>query len=162
LKIIVAADKNGVIGKGGTLPWYVTEDLKHFKRTTEGGTVIMGYNTFISLQRRPLPNRINIVIDKNVDFFEHAYGNLFFVETFQVLNGSLGQSILTDNLFIIGGEKTYANAIKLGVVDEIILTRIDLEVEGGDAFFHVPEGWVKLANQKLSDRAVVEYYRKGN
>jgi dihydrofolate reductase len=163
LRIVVAADKNGVIGKNGALPWHVSEDLKHFKGLTEGGTVIMGYNTYKSIGRA-LPNRINIVVDKGVDYFEHSgsHPNLLFVQSLDILIVSMGGDIWKDNWFVIGGSKTYEDALRLGIVDEIILTRIDTEVEGGDTFFHVPESWVKLANRKLSDRAVVEYYKKGN
>ena len=45
LALIVAVARNGVIGKDGTLPWHVSEDLKHFKRTTSGHVIIMGRKT---------------------------------------------------------------------------------------------------------------------
>ena len=51
LALIVAVARNGVIGKGGVLPWHISEDLKHFKNTTEGHAVIMGRKTFESIGR---------------------------------------------------------------------------------------------------------------
>ena len=63
LHLIVAHARNGAIGLDGKLPWYLPEDLKHFKRTTLGKPVIMGRKTWESLGR-PLPGRKNIVITR--------------------------------------------------------------------------------------------------
>ena len=52
--ILVATSPEGVIGKDNTIPWYYSEDLKRFKRLTIGKTVIMGRNTWESLQIKPL------------------------------------------------------------------------------------------------------------
>ena len=54
LKIIVATGKNREIGKENKLLWHLPEDLKHFKNLTKNSTVIMGYNTYLSIGR-PLP-----------------------------------------------------------------------------------------------------------
>src|SRR5882724_1532959 len=58
---IVAVDRNGAIGKGGTLPWHYAADMRHFKETTTGHACVMGHRTWLSLPR-PLPNRLNIVL----------------------------------------------------------------------------------------------------
>ena len=54
LVLIWAMDQKGIIGRDGELPWRLSDDLKHFKRTTEGAPVIMGRKTFDSTGR-PLP-----------------------------------------------------------------------------------------------------------
>ena len=54
-KAIVAVAQNGVIGCGMKIPWHISEDFKHFKRTTLGGVVAMGRRTWESLGGRPLP-----------------------------------------------------------------------------------------------------------
>ena len=51
LAMIVAVARNGVIGKDGDLPWRISEDLKHFKRTTWGHAIIMGRKTHESIGR---------------------------------------------------------------------------------------------------------------
>src|ERR687889_675557 len=56
---IVAVDRAGAIGKGGTLPWHYSADLKFFKEQTTGNACVMGYKTWASL-KKPLPNRLNI------------------------------------------------------------------------------------------------------
>ena len=60
--IIVAIAENHEIGKDNDLLWHISEDLKRFKKITTGNVIIMGRRTYLSLPRRPLPNRTNIVI----------------------------------------------------------------------------------------------------
>ena len=67
LHMIVARARNGVIGKDNSMPWYLPEDLKHFKRTTLGKPVIMGRKTWESLPKA-LPGRLNIVITRQPDY----------------------------------------------------------------------------------------------
>ena len=68
LSLIAAVSKNGVIGAKNDLPWYLPEDLKHFKALTTGKTVLMGRKTFESILARlgkPLPNRKNVVVTRD-------------------------------------------------------------------------------------------------
>src|SRR3989344_3185104 len=67
ISIIAEVSLNRVIGKGGAIPWHISEDFKQFKERTTGHAIIMGRNTFYSLGR-PLLNRTNIVITRNVAF----------------------------------------------------------------------------------------------
>lgn len=64
ISMIVAMDNNRGIGKNNGLLAHIKPDLKYFKEVTEDHTVIMGYNTYMSLPIRPLPNRTNIVITR--------------------------------------------------------------------------------------------------
>ena len=72
IHLIWAQDSNGGIGKKGSLPWYIPEDLKNFKKLTQNSTIIMGRNTWESLPIKPLPKRRNIVISShNITDIEH-------------------------------------------------------------------------------------------
>ena len=62
LSIIVAIAENLAIGKDNDLLWHIPEDLKRFKQITLGHTIIMGKRTWYSLPKRPLPNRVSLVI----------------------------------------------------------------------------------------------------
>lgn len=62
--IVVAASRNGVIGRGDALPWHLRSDLQRFKRLTMGQTLLMGRKTYESIGR-PLPGRQTIVLSKN-------------------------------------------------------------------------------------------------
>src|SRR3954454_12979887 len=67
----VARARNGVIGRGGKLPWRLPGDLAFFKKTTLGKPVIMGRKTWDSLPIRPLPGRMNIVLSRDGSFDPH-------------------------------------------------------------------------------------------
>lgn len=71
-KAIVAVAQNGVIGCGMKIPWHISEDFKHFKRTTLGGVVAMGRRTWESLGGRPLPGRENVVLTSRGGVFSGA------------------------------------------------------------------------------------------
>ena len=63
ISLIVAMDRQGVIGAGGALPWRLSGDLRHFKAITMGKPIIMGRKTHESIGR-PLPGRQNIVLTR--------------------------------------------------------------------------------------------------
>ena len=67
IKIIVAMSKNRVICINNKLPWHIAEDLKRFKKLTSGYSIIMGRKTYESIGK-PLPNRKNIIVTKNLNF----------------------------------------------------------------------------------------------
>ena len=68
INAIVAVDEKWGIGKDGTMPWpNLAEDLKRFKKLTDGAMIVMGKNTWLSLPKRPLPNRQNIIVSKTLD-----------------------------------------------------------------------------------------------
>ena len=67
LHLLFARAANGTIGKNGTMPWHLPEDLKHFKRLTMGKPVLMGRKTFESIGK-PLPGRHNIVVTRDANY----------------------------------------------------------------------------------------------
>ena len=122
LIIIAAIAHNRVIGKNGTLPWYIPEDLSRFKQLTSGHTVIMGRRTYDSLDR-PFPHRVNIVITSNVINGVKSYPSLEFA--LQALTNE-------KEVYVIGGGRLFKDALPLA--DELRLTLVDREVDG-DTFF---------------------------
>ena len=126
LALIVAVARNGVIGKDGALPWHMSEDLKHFKKTTHGHAVIMGRKTHDSIGR-PLPKRRNIVVTRQT-------GTLFpGCEAAHSLDEAIAVARTTDECpFIIGGASLYEEA--LPIATELHLTTIDEDVDG-DTYF---------------------------
>jgi dihydrofolate reductase len=126
LALIVAVARNGVIGRAGALPWHVSEDLEHFKQTTQGHAVIMGRKTHDSIGR-PLPKRRNIVVTRQT-------GTRFAgCETASSVGEAIALARTTDDCpFIIGGASLYEDA--LPIATELHLTTIDEDVEG-DTYF---------------------------
>lgn len=124
---IVAVAKNGVIGNNNAIPWYLSDDLKYFKKVTSGHHVIMGKNSLLSIGR-PLPNRTNIVISR--DPFFTASGCLVAHSVEEALE--IADTNEEPEAFIIGGGQIYAESEQYW--DKIYLTEVDLFPEG-DVFF---------------------------
>jgi dihydrofolate reductase len=152
LIIIAAIAHHRVIGKNGTVPWHIPEDLVRFKHLTSGHTVIMGRKTYDSLDR-PFVNRVNIVITSNV---------INGVMSFPSLDFALQALSNNKEVFVIGGGRLYADALKYA--DELRLTLVDREVDG-DTFFPPYEDYVRknfrLVHQEYNTGfSFVDYERK--
>ena len=126
LSLIVAMSRNRVIGDHGRLPWSLPADLARFKDLTMGHTVIMGRQTYESLGR-PLPGRTNVVLSRSGKF-DPADG----VEVCDSLAAAIRQHEADDEVFVIGGQEVYRQA--LPIADRIYLTLVDRDYEG-DAVF---------------------------
>ncbi|MBO8155017.1 MAG: dihydrofolate reductase [Bacillaceae bacterium] len=127
ISLLVAMDKNQLIGKDNQLPWHLPEDLKYFKKTTLGHTVVMGRKTFESIGR-PLPQRENVVMTRNKDF--QAEGCAVIHSWDPVLEWNEEEP--EREIFVIGGQGLFDKAIEFA--DRLYITRIDDEFEG-DTYF---------------------------
>ena len=152
---IVAVDRNLAIGKGGTLPWHYSADLKFFKQTTVGNAVVMGRRTWQSLNK-PLPDRMNIVFTSKTDI--EAVDSVVRLPSVESIL-TLGKT-LTSDLFVIGGAKTYEAF--LPHIDQWIVTEVPLAVEGADTF--VPSdflnGFELFEVRQLDDELRVKFYER--
>ena len=128
LALIAAVARNGAIGKGNALLWRESADQQHFRRVTMGCPVIMGRKTWDSLPERfrPLPGRVNIVVTSNPKW--QAEG----AHTAASLDAAVALAGAAPKAFVIGGAQVYALALPL--VDELVLTEIDADLDG-DTFF---------------------------
>ena len=69
MDIIVAVDADWGIGKDGDLLQRISADMKYFREKTTGNVLVMGRKTLESFpNKKPLPNRVNIVLTKNKDY----------------------------------------------------------------------------------------------
>lgn len=127
ISIIVAVARNNAIGYGNQLLYWLPDDLKRFKALTTGHTIIMGRKTFESLPKGALPNRRNIILTRNPDF--RAAG----AEVFRSLADALAQCQPEEEVFIIGGESVYKEAI--GLASRLYVTTIEDTPTQADAFF---------------------------
>ena len=128
ISIIVAKAKNNVIGKDNQLPWHLPEDLKHFKRKTEGHHLIMGRKTYESMGK-PLPNRISIVITRNKNY--KVPPGHYVVHDFEAAL-EVAKSKNLQQVFVLGGAEIFKLALPL--VDEMIITEIHARPEGNTFF----------------------------
>ncbi len=125
ISIIAAVGKNLELGKNNDLIWHFKVDMRFFKETTTGHTVVMGRKTFESLPKA-LPNRRNIVISSNPDYV--AEGAEVVTDVNDVY--SLAEN---DEVFIIGGGKIYSRFIN--DADKLYLTEIDAAQPSADVYF---------------------------
>ncbi len=137
LSLIVAADRNNVIGKDNALIWHLPNDLRYFKEKTTGHAIIMGRRTFESVGK-PLPNRRNIIITRNPGF--KAEG----CEVVTSLEAAMALVNPQDENFIVGGEEIYRQALPLA--DRVYLTRIDHAFEGDRHFPELGPEWELTAS----------------
>ncbi|WP_339193783.1 dihydrofolate reductase [Paenibacillus sp. FSL P4-0176] len=126
LSIIVATDKNGLIGNDGKLPWLIPWDLKYFKDMTVGKNVIMGRKTYESIGKA-LPRRTNIILTTKENYqAEDCIVVNNIDEVIKIANESIVDS------FVIGGSSIYEQFIAR--VEDMYINEIQSEFEG-DAYF---------------------------
>lgn len=155
IKLIVAFDKNWLIGIKDQLPWKIEEDLLHFKKTTQGKTIVMGDVTFFGLPIKPLPKRKTIVLtlNKNLKFpldvdVCHDYKKL--VQKYQ--NNS------KKDIYVCGGKTIYA--LFLPFCDELIISHLKKEYQGDTYFPRVDLTKYKISKEKEYKDFIVKYYCK--
>jgi dihydrofolate reductase len=124
-KAIVAVAEDGVIGRGGDLPWRLSEDLKWFKKITLGHTILMGRKTWESLPGA-LPSRQNWVLSRTANQKDGMSVFRSMEEVQQAL-------VPSQTLFIIGGGEIYSMTLPL--CHELFISEVRRKVPDGDAFF---------------------------
>lgn len=124
IALVVAMDLNGLIGRGGDLPWRLPEDLKYFKRLTLNHSILMGRKTWHSLGR-PLPQRANWVVSRDPQFV--AEGASVFRDLQQALAAHR-----EGELMVIGGAEIYRQTLPLA--DRLYLTQVHARLDG-DTWF---------------------------
>ncbi len=127
ISIIVAVGNHYEIGQKNQLLCHLPEDLKYFKRVTGGHTVLMGENTYLSLPKRPLPQRRNIVLTldkgKVYEGCEMAYS----------IDEALALCPKDEETFVMGGASIYRQFFP--ICDKLYITRMKADFPEADVFF---------------------------
>jgi dihydrofolate reductase len=146
LVLVAAVADNGVIGRGGGLPWRLKSDLRNFRAITVGKPVVMGRKTYLSIGK-PLAGRTNIVVSRNRDFA--APGVIAAPSIAAALAVARGDALRrsADAIAVIGGAELYAHVI--GFADRLVITHVHLRPEG-DTMFPVidPALWQEVARRE--------------
>ncbi len=122
VKMILCCDYEGNIGRNNDLLFKMKEDMKFFRESTTGHVVVMGYNTWLSLGEKPLPNRTNIVL-----YDEEIEGVITSNDMRKVI-----EEYKDENIYIIGGAFVYNQALEMDIVDEILITEVATIVKDAD------------------------------
>ncbi|SDL91576.1 dihydrofolate reductase [Oryzisolibacter propanilivorax] len=130
--LIYARAANGIIGRDGTMPWHLPEDLAHFKALTLGQPVIMGRKTWDSLPARfrPLPGRANIVVTRQPDWQAAGAQRAGSLDEAFALAARTGAA----TVWVMGGAQIYAQALPRATRVEVTEIARDFD---GDA--HAPQ-----------------------
>jgi len=162
VSIIVARSKNGLIGVNSKLPWHLPEDMKRFAQLTKGKAVIMGRKTWESLSKKPLPNRLNIVVSANI-----GDGSGYIARSSLASALRLARAHGLEEAFVIGGAGLYEEAIRLA--DNLYITEVDevphVAAGARTSYFSItPEelavfGWQHQETTLLSGGTFVDYVR---
>lgn len=138
ISIIVAMAENRVIGVDNTLPWHLPGDMKWFRRHTLGKPVVMGRKTYESIGR-PLPERTNIVVTRNPDYWAPGCQ---VVPSIEAALEAAGEG----EVMVLGGADLYRQILPRA--DRLYLTLVHAQVMG-DALF--PENdwsqWQEIERQ---------------
>ena len=141
LSIIAAIGKNRELGKDNKLLWHVSEDLKRFRAITTGHPVIMGRKTYESTGR-PLPNRVNIVISKQIKKID----GVTVVDSIDFAMDVAKKSIGSEEIFVIGGARIYEQFINRA--DRLYLTLVEKEYPSADVFFPPYRAFESVVSKK--------------
>ena len=125
INIVVAISNNGIIGRGGGLPWRIPADLKQFKAVTMGHPLIMGRRTHESIGR-VLPGRLNIVVGTQRQRVQPGCVVAQSLDAAVTLAGDVAE------VMIIGGASLYAAALR--VAGRIYLTEVHADIDGDTTF----------------------------
>ncbi|MGG0187742.1 dihydrofolate reductase [Bacillus rhizoplanae] len=126
ISLLVAMDKNRLIGKDNQLPWHLPADLAYFKKVTMGHPIIMGRKTFESIGR-PLPGRTNIILTRNKNYEMEGCEVIHSIDDVQKMDEQMNEEI-----FVIGGAEIFKEVLPFA--DRLYITKIE-EVFEGDTFF---------------------------
>jgi len=155
--IISAVAQNGVIGKSsGEMPWHSKEEFSHFKNTTLGFPIIMGRKTFDTLGK-PLKNRLNIVLTRNMNI-KFAFPELVIFDTLQGAYDLCNDKSF-EKIFIIGGAEIYKQA--MSSADELLISYMKFKADGDVYFPEIDQKiWEVNSIDKRIEFDIYTYVRK--
>jgi dihydrofolate reductase len=131
LVLVAAVAQNGVIGRGGRLPWRLKSDLAHFRTVTMGKPVVMGRKTYLSIGK-PLVGRTNIVVSRERGFA--APGMIVAASIEAALSAARGDALRRGvaEIVVVGGADIYRQT--MAAADRLMITQVNLQ-PGGDTTF---------------------------
>lgn len=149
VSLVVAVSSNGVIGRGGELPWYIPADLARFRTITMGKPIVMGRRTHESIGR-PLPGRENIVVSSNP---KYSAEGCRVISGLDEIDRALPRA---REIMIIGGARLYAES--LPGARRIYMTEVHAELDGD---VHFPDydrdSWLEVERETHHADAKNEY-----
>lgn len=162
VNLIVAMTPEGVIGKDGTLPWHISDDLKHFKAITQSCGVIMGRKTFDSLNMpNGLPKRYNTVISRTPHEGTSIMDQLSWATSLEDAIERTKLSLAYKDVFIIGGATIYKEALDKDLVDCMHISFVKEQYEGDTKFPEFDKQlWDEVEHVDKGEFIYIKYNRR--
>ena len=156
IALIWAQAHDGIIGRAGSIPWHLPEDLAHFKAVTDAATIVMGRRTWDSLPERfrPLPGRRNVVVTRDAGWVAAGAERAGSVE--EALAGDASPTGPAATIWVIGGGEVYREA--LARASRLEVTELDLAVPGDTRAPAVDGDWTRAhASEWTVSRTGIRY-----
>ena len=166
MNMIVAHCRNKGIGFQNKIPWYIPDELKYFKIITsahKNSSIIMGKNTWLSLPKKPLSNRNNIILSNSLNKFDiERYNNTKLFKTKEEILNYI--NVKQTPYWVIGGETIYKSFINCEELEYIYVTKIEEDYVCDTFFPEIPENFKLITNSNLKNTNNIFYkyeiYRK--
>lgn len=155
IALIWAMDNNNLIGHKNRLPWSISEELQYFKKITLNKTILMGFNTFASLNYRSLPNRKTIVITRKTNYQSNDSNVIVSNDLQKILKDYKQQKEI---LFVAGGKEIYQSAWEWA---DFLYISVIKEIYQGDLYFfhHTYDGFNLIDKQEYEKFTTFVYER---
>ena len=175
LSLIVAMDEEGLIGQSDSLPWDIPEEIRYFRQTTMGHTVIMGRVTWELLTKAAsgnpyLDGRVNFVVTRSPAKWqseisqEKGFDKTFgphFVDTVElgVTRARREFPEFVEEIFILGGRQIYEFALRRNLIDRMIISHVRGKHIGDVYFPPFGDEWVGRSLKDAKNFEVIEYVK---
>jgi len=133
--IIAAVSVDGVIGVDENIPWRISEDFQHFRRTTMGNMLLVGYNTFLTLPPKAFEGREYMVLCGDNPVKEHGNNIYMFRDLDTIFDLLNDQKTDLEKIFVAGGAMVYDSLIDY--CDEAIITWVNKTIPNGHKRFPI-------------------------
>lgn len=159
ISAVVCVDSNYAIGNKNGLLAHIPEDMKHFKDLTMGATVIMGHKTYDSLPKKPLPNRLNLVVtSKALNEYEKKEDGSIWISMEHAKNFIKKMKQTEGYVFIIGGGQIYKALLPF--CETTYVTKVFHTYEDADTFFpniDDTQEWKQVKAGEIKDYNGLQY-----
>lgn len=162
MKAIAAVSADWAIGKDNSLLFSIPEDMKFFRETTKGHTVVMGRKTLESFpDGKPLPKRRNIVLTSNPSYDAKGAETVSSVDELEKLLDGCDEEV-----YVIGGGSIYKALLTF--TDTALITKVYEHTEADTWFPNLDEdpNWEITGSSEMKEYnglkfQFVTYHRKG-
>lgn len=152
MTVIAAMSKDRVIGINNKMPWHISEESKHFRRTTTGHVVLMGRKTFESVGGKPLPGRPHVIVSRTMPETDG-------VDVCRSLDEAIDRAkSYGKEVFICGGGQIYRELIPKA--DRMVLSYVEGDYDGDEYFPEFDEGEWEITKNDVHDKFTVVYYER--